>query len=113
MLIWIPRLKGPLDLRSDAGAYYIIGTSLSEGKGYRLPNEPGNIQSTLHPPGLPILAALFQRALHTHDFILVGHALRLLYLILFITYSISIFLLLRIFLALPYASLGSLLCILH
>lgn len=40
---WLPRFHGPLDLRS--GAYCILGTSLAEGKGYRLLNEPGEIEA--------------------------------------------------------------------
>src|SRR5262245_48093857 len=44
LLLWLPRLRGPLDLRYDAGVYYILGTSLAEGKGYRLLNEPGESQ---------------------------------------------------------------------
>ena len=34
-IIWLPRLNGPLDLRWDAGTYYVLGTSLAEGRGYR------------------------------------------------------------------------------
>lgn len=45
-LCWVPRLKGPIDLRWDGAAYYVLGTALAEGKGYRLLNEPGEIQST-------------------------------------------------------------------
>ena len=43
--VWIPRLNGPIDLRWDAGTYYVLGTALAEGKGYRLLNEPGEIKS--------------------------------------------------------------------
>jgi hypothetical protein len=42
---WIPRLTSPIDLRYDAAVYYILGTSLSEGKVYRLLNEPGDIEA--------------------------------------------------------------------
>src|SRR3954447_26116684 len=40
---WAPRLRGPIDLRWDAGVYYVLGTSLYESKAYRLLNEPGEI----------------------------------------------------------------------
>ena len=110
---WLPRLRGPLDLRWDGGAYYVLGTSLAEGKGYRLLNEPGEIQSTLHPPVLPAIAALFQYVAGTSDFVTVGHALRLLYFVLSIAYSVATFLLLRNFLPLAYAGMGSLVCILQ
>ena len=28
--IWLPRLRGPIDLRWDGGTYYVLGTSLAE-----------------------------------------------------------------------------------
>src|SRR5437762_12986770 len=37
---WSRRLSGSIDLRYDASTYYILGTSLAEGRGYRLLNEP-------------------------------------------------------------------------
>ncbi|MFL5471248.1 MAG: hypothetical protein ACJ8AM_02725, partial [Gemmatimonadales bacterium] len=43
--LWLPRLRGPLDLRYDAGVYYVLGTSLAEGRGYRILSEPGAIQA--------------------------------------------------------------------
>ena len=53
LLTWIPRFRGPIDLRYDAGVSYILGTSLAEGKGYRLLNEPGKAQAIQYPPLLP------------------------------------------------------------
>ena len=47
---WIPRLNSPIDLRFDSGVYYTLGTSLAEGKGYRLLNEPGEIAAVQYPP---------------------------------------------------------------
>ena len=38
--VWAARLHGPIDLRWDASTYFVLGTSLAEGKGYRLLNEP-------------------------------------------------------------------------
>ena len=67
ILCWLPRLKGPIDLRWDGGAYYILGSSLAQGKGYRLLNEPGDMQTTLHSPLLPIIVAVHQRLLGTSD----------------------------------------------
>src|SRR3982751_5920334 len=46
---WVPRGGGPIDLRWDGGAYYILGTSLVEGDGYRMRSEPGGLPSSLHP----------------------------------------------------------------
>jgi hypothetical protein len=42
--LWIPRWAGPLDLRWDGAVYYVLGTSIAEGKGYRLLHEPGEIE---------------------------------------------------------------------
>jgi hypothetical protein len=80
-IIWLPRLNGPLDLRWDAGTHYVLGTSLAEGRGYRLLNEPGNIESIQYPPLLPILIALHQLALGTSDPLRVGQALRFIVLV--------------------------------
>jgi len=30
---WLPRLRGPIGLRWDAGSYYVLGTALAQGKG--------------------------------------------------------------------------------
>ena len=57
---WSRRLIGPIDLRYDASTYYILGTSLAEGKGYRLLNEPGEIEATQYPPLFPIMVAAHQ-----------------------------------------------------
>src|SRR5262249_23835805 len=70
-------------------------------------------QSTLHPPVLPTIAALFQYVAGTSDFVTAGHALRLLYFTVFIAYSVVTFLLLRKFLPLVFAGMGSLVCILQ
>ena len=65
--IWIPRLTGPLNFRWDASTYYVLGTALAEGKGYRLLNEPGEIQAVQYPPLLPMMVAGYQWAMGTTD----------------------------------------------
>ena len=55
--LWVPRLTGPIDLRYDAGVYYTLGTALAEGRGYRLLNEPGEIEAIQYPPLLPLIVA--------------------------------------------------------
>src|SRR3977135_4002793 len=77
--VWIPRLKGPIDLRWDASTYYVLGTAIAEGKGYRLLNEPGDIEAVQYPPLLPLIVAAHQRVLGTSEYIKVGSALRLFY----------------------------------
>lgn len=74
---WAPRLRGPIDLRYDSGVYYILGTSLMQGRGYRLLNEPGEIRAIQYPPALPALVAAHQWVLGTTDPAVVGWWLRL------------------------------------
>ena len=79
LAVSLPRLNGPIDLRWDASTYYILGTALAEGKGYRLLNEPGDIKAVQYPPLLPSIIAIYQRTMGTSDYIPVGWALRLTY----------------------------------
>src|SRR5215468_2333720 len=107
-LCWVPRLKGPIDLRWDGAAYYVLGTALAEGKGYRLLNEPGEIQSTLHPPMLPVLIALHRWILQTDDIVVLGHWLRLSYMIFSVSYVVAGYFMLRRFLSMTYSLLAAL-----
>ncbi|MEO7986592.1 MAG: hypothetical protein ABI766_08650, partial [Gemmatimonadales bacterium] len=109
----IPRLRGPLDLRYDAGVYYILGTSLAEGKGYRLLNEPGAIQAVQYPPVLPLVAAAQERLLGTTDPAVVGHWLRISAILCFLAYAVTTYLLGHRFLPTRYAFLGALIAVLQ
>jgi len=82
LAVWIPRLTGPINLRWDASTYYMLGTALAEGKGYRLLNEPGEIEAVQYPPLLPMIIAAHQRIIGTNDYFRVGSALRLTYFVL-------------------------------
>src|SRR6185437_4465394 len=75
-MTWLPRASGPIDLRWDGGAYYLLGTSITHGQGYRLLNEPGSPNTTLHPPLLPMFIAVHQLLLGTTDPLVIGRALR-------------------------------------
>jgi hypothetical protein len=107
MALWLPRLNGPIDLRWDAGVYYVLGTSLAEGKGYKLLNEPGNIDATEYPPLLPGIVAAHQWLLGTSDPIIVGHWMRLSFFLVFIVYIFIIYLMTRHYLPLKYAFLAT------
>ena len=63
ILLWLPRCGASIDMRWDGAVYYLLGTSLAEGTGYRLLNEPGEIQGIQYPPLLPCLVAAHQKAL--------------------------------------------------
>jgi hypothetical protein len=91
VLLWIPRLHGPIDFRYDAGVYYITGTSLAEGKGYRLLYEPGEIQTVQYPPLLPLFVACHQWILGTSDPEVVGQWLRLSYFLVFLLYVQAVY----------------------
>lgn len=67
LALWVPRIHGPIDLRWDGGVYYVLGTSLADGKGYRLLNEPGEIRANQYPPLIPLIIAAHQIVLGTSD----------------------------------------------
>lgn len=104
--LWLPRLAGPIDPRSDGAVYYILGTALYEGAGYRLLNEPGEIEAVQYPPGLPALVAAHQWALGTSDFTRVGAALRVTFMLLSIALALATYALARSFLA-PWGALAA------
>src|SRR4051812_10355422 len=95
VMAWLPRASGPIDLRWDGGAYYILGTSITHGQGYRLLNEPGSPNTTLHPPLLPMFVAVHQLLLSTADPLVVGRALRASACLLFALQALAIYVLLR------------------
>ena len=90
ILLWLPRFQGPIDLRWDGGVYYVLGTSLAEGKGYRLLNEPGEIQANQYPPLLPLIIAAHQLVLGTSDPLVVGRLLRFSSFVAFMAYILSL-----------------------
>jgi hypothetical protein len=103
---WWPRMGGPIDLRFDAGAYYILGTSLARGDGYRMLSEPGEIPSSLHPLLAPALVAAHQLVLQTSDPVVVGRALRLTMVLASITYAVAVFVLLARYIPRSYAAVA-------
>ena len=103
LAVWAARLHGPIDLRWDASTYFVLGTSLAEGKGYRLLNEPGEIEAVQYPPLLPVLVAAHQRALGTSDYVIVGSRLRFSYFLLSGAYLLAAYLVVRGFLDPPLA----------
>jgi hypothetical protein len=113
VLLWLPRLRGSIDLRYDAGVYYIQGTALAEGKGYRLLNEPGEIQGVQYPPLLSALVAAHQIVLGTNDHAVVGPWLRYSYFVICTLYVLAAYVLARCYLAAPHALLVGLICALN
>ncbi len=113
IIIWVPRFRGPIDLRWDAGTYYVLGTALAQGKGYRLLNEPGEIESVQYPPLLPAIVAVHQWVLGTSDPMIVGHWLRVVFFLMSIAYALASYALLARVLPTGYAFVGVILCLLH
>jgi hypothetical protein len=105
LALWLPRLRGSIDLRYDAGFYYIQGTSLAQGRGYRLLNEPGDAQAVQYPPGLPALVAAHQGVLGTADPAVVGPWLRRSWFLIFVLYVQAVYALARQYLTAAYACL--------
>ena len=95
ILLWAPRLSGPIDLRWDAGVYYVLGTSLATGHGYRILSEPGSPEALQYPPLLPVVVALYQRALGSTDPAVVAPWLRISYAALFLAYAVAMLALAR------------------
>lgn len=111
--LWLPRLAGPLDLRYDAGVYYVLGTSLAEGHGYRLISEPGAPQAIQYPPLLPMIVAAHQYLLGSRDPVRVGHALRWTFAGLFVAYVLLVYRFHRRWLDAGWALAATLLVALH
>lgn len=102
-LCWLPRLRGPIDLRWDGSVYYVLGTALAQGKGYRLLNEPGEVQAIQYPPLLPSIVAAHQWLSGSSDFLVVGPRLRVFYLVLSASLTVAAYLLARRYLPLRFA----------
>jgi hypothetical protein len=109
VLLWVPRWRGPIDMRWDGAVYFILGTSLAEGKGYKLLNEPGDIDEVHYPPLLPAIVAGHQLLLGSNDPTTVGRWLRLTSFLLFVAYTVVVFRFLRTWLQAEYAVLGTML----
>jgi hypothetical protein len=88
--LWVPRFSGPIDLRWDAGVYYVLGTSLSTGQGYRILSEPGSPEAVQYPPFLPTIVAVFQRIIRSTNPDVVAPWLRILYALLFLAYALAV-----------------------
>ena len=111
--LWVPRLRGPLDLRFDAGVYYILGTSLAQGRGYRLLNEPGAIEAVQYPPLLAAVGAVTERAAGTDDPAVAGHWLRVGTALLYVGYAAAVYVLSRRLVSPGYAALIAAMSIIH
>jgi hypothetical protein len=106
-------MKGPLDLRWDGGVYYVLGTSLAEGTGYRLLNEPGEIEAVQYPPLYPLLIAAHQVIAGTNDPTQVGIWLRVTSFLTSLAFVLASYALLRRHLPPPWSFIGAAMCALH
>jgi hypothetical protein len=113
LLVWAPRFSGPIDLRWDAGVYYLLGTSLAKGEGYRISSEPGAPEALQYPPLLPALVALHQWALGTTDPSIVAPWLRSSYAALFVAYSLVVLALAKRHLSPGFGLAATALCLLN
>ncbi len=111
--LWLPRLRGPMDMRSDSAVYYILGTSIAEGRGYRMLSEPGAVLAVQYPPLFPLVAALHQWLLGTSDPVVVAPWLRLTCCAIFIAFTLATYAVLRRWLSVAVAVLGTVLVVLQ
>ena len=113
LLLWTPRLSGPIDLRWDASVYYMLGSSLIKGEGYRIASEPGSPEALQYPPLLPIIAGLHQWVSGTTSAATVAPRLRITYAIIFLAYALVVLAFAKRFLRPPWALAAGLLCLLN
>jgi hypothetical protein len=113
LLVWAPRFSGPIDLRYDGGVYYLLGTSLAKGDGYRILSEPGSPEALQYPPLLPAFIALHQLVLGTTNSAIVAPWLRTSYAAMFIGFAVASLVLARRHLTLGFAIIAVALCLLH
>ena len=99
LVSWIPRWNGPLDVRWDGGTYFILGTSLAEGKGYRILNEPWRDPCEPYSSLLPAIVAVHEKVLSSKDLVKVGIWLRRTWILLSVIYVCGSFFLARCFLS--------------
>lgn len=111
--LWVPRLQGPIDLRYDGGVYYLLGTSIAQGEGYRILNEPGEPVGVQYPPALPTLVAVHQWVLGTDDPVAVGTALRWSFFSISMLYTLLVYVMARYWVAPGWAGLAGLFCALY
>ncbi len=109
--LWALRWQGPIDLRYDAAVYYVLGTSLASGQGYRIISEPGAPADIQYPPLLPALIAVHQRVLGTSDSAVVGPWLRWTYAVMFLGYGLAVLALARAHVRPWLALLATILCL--
>lgn len=98
LIVWLPRLSGPIDLRWDAGVYYVLGSSLASGHGYRILSEPGAPEALQYPPLLPAFVALHQRILGTTNPAVIAPWVRISYATLYLIYGLTALALARCYL---------------
>ena len=113
IILWAPRLSGPIDLRWDGGVYYLLGTSLATGHGYRILSEPGSPEALQYPPLLPAVVALYERALGSTDPAIVAPWLRISYAAMFLVYALAVFALARKYLRPTFALIATAPCLFH
>jgi hypothetical protein len=110
---WLPRLSGPIDFRWDGGVYYTLGTSLYEGNGYRLLNEPGEIRANQYPPLLPAIIAAHEAIAGSTDPFVVGQLIRRSWMIVYVVYIAGVFWLLKRYVGPYLAAAAALITILN
>jgi hypothetical protein len=111
--LWLPRLRGPVDLRYDAGVYFLLGQSLQQGSGYRILSEPGHPEAVQYPPGVPLLVALTQIVSGADSWAQCSRVLRKVYCGMFVIFGVLSLLVARRFLSPVLAFAAASVCMLQ
>jgi hypothetical protein len=111
VVVWAPRLSGPIDLRWDAGVYYVLGTSLVREHAYRVASEPGLPEALQYPPLLPAIVAGHELLLGTSDWHVVAPWLRVTNALMFLAYGLAVFAVGRRYLGRSFGLLATALCL--
>ena len=93
--------------------YYVLGTALAEGRGFRLLNEPGEIEGTQYPPLFPLIIAGHEMIAGTDDPTVVGRWLRLSSFLASLGFALGSYALLRRYLPGNWALVAAATCALH
>jgi hypothetical protein len=93
--------------------YYVLGTSLATGHGYRILSEPGSPEALQYPPLLPAVVAVYEWALGTTNPDVVAPWLRKLYFVIFVAYALAVLALAKRHLQPWFALAAAALCLLQ
>ena len=113
LAIWLPRFRGPIDLRWDGDSTTSLARRWRKAVATGSLNEPGEIEAVQYPPLLPAIVAVHQWILGSSDPMIVGHWLRLTFFVMFLVSVLATYALLERVLPPAWAFVAVSMCVLH